>query len=100
MLRAANAENTEEKGRAAVNLTDAAILGINCFATFSRKRAAVSFTSGKDCHLAMHRSIDAGLEVVCTVAFQANGHSVETHRIEWQHIQTQAMEIPLCVCAC
>lgn len=91
--------NQIQRLRADDNLTNASLRGRNCFAAFRGKRAAISFTGGKDCHLALQRSREAGLDVVCAVAFLSNGHSVEAHRIEWQHRQAKAMDIPLCLCS-
>lgn len=63
-----------------------------------RPKAAISFTGGKDCHLALQRCLDANLTVVCGASFFPPGKKFNAHRLEWQRIQGEAMDIPLVDC--
>lgn len=77
--------------------------GAACLHQYKGERAAISFTGGKDCHLALQRSHEAGLDVVCLVEFQPPSekfqvHTKGAHRNEWKRIQADAMGIPLVTC--
>jgi uncharacterized protein (TIGR00290 family) len=73
--------------------------GKDCLARHRGKRAAISFTGGKDCHLALQRSVEAGLEVVCLALFHSPPiPKFQAHRVEWQQTQADAIGIPLVPC--
>ncbi|CAB9523557.1 ATP-binding region [Seminavis robusta] len=76
----------------------AAMRGRDCLKAFSGQRAAISFTGGKDCHLALQRCVDAGIEIVCGCSFVSPGHSFQAHRMEWQQTQGKTMGIPIIQC--
>jgi diphthine-ammonia ligase len=63
-----------------------------------KRRAAISWTGGKDCHLALQRCVDAGIDVVCGAVFFAPGKEFNAHRLEWQQIQGKAIGIPIIQC--
>ena len=74
--------------------------GPDCLGQFKGQRVAISFTGGKDCHLAIQRSQEAGLEVVCLAIFHRPGgeSNFKAHRVKWQETQAKAMGIPLVLC--
>ena len=57
-------------------------------------RAAVSFTGGKDCHLALYRA-SKEYKIVCLVVFHPKDKKFRAHPIEWQRTQAQALGLPL-----
>ena len=64
-----------------------------------KKRAAVSFTGGKDCHLAMTRCClfdkKNDYEIVCLVIFHPPSKKFRAHPIAWQEQQAAALGLPL-----
>lgn len=62
-----------------------------------RQRAVVSFTGGKDCHLAIARAYErSDLEVVGLVCFHPPGQPrFKAHPIKIQHQQAEALGLPL-----
>ena len=69
--------------------------GPDCLGAFCGQRAAISFTGGKDCHLALQRCVDAGITIVCGVSFVSPNHTFHAHRTEWQLQQGRALQIPI-----
>jgi diphthine-ammonia ligase len=79
--------------------------------TTTTLRMAISWTGGKDCHLALQRTLDhvvdeaaavvaevaAKVQVVCLVVFCTPDHTFSAHRLEWQAMQAQALDIPLVI---
>jgi len=59
-------------------------------------RAALSFTGGKDCHLAWYR-LRNELNVVVLVVFKGDS-PFYAHPLEWQQQQADALGLPLRVC--
>lgn len=73
--------------------------GAHCLSSCKGRRAAICFTGGKDCHLALQRCLSAGLDIVCLAIFHPPGKlRFQAHRMEWQCIQATAMGIPLIMC--
>lgn len=89
---------TAEELKAKDNETFSKMRGVDCFEGLQGQRAAISFTGGKDCHLALQRALDAGLKVVCGAMFFAPNTTFNAHRMEWQRIQGQAIHIPIVDC--
>jgi len=72
------------------------LLGCQENMTTVKKRAAVSFTGGKDCHLAMERALTSGdYEIVCLVVFASKAHSSRAHPDTWKETQAKALGLPL-----
>lgn len=69
--------------------------GVDCFANLRDKPCAISWTGGKDCHLALQRAIESGLHVKCCVMFYNSALKMEAHRQEWQRKQCAALQIPI-----
>jgi diphthine-ammonia ligase len=80
------------------NQTLADLRGPHCLSAFQGRRAAISFTGGKDCHLTLQRCVDAGITIVCGASFFSPNHTFHAHRTEWQLQQGKAMKIPIAQC--
>jgi diphthine-ammonia ligase len=97
----ATTEPTPEELKAQDHASFSNVRGVDCFDGFPKgTRAAISFTGGKDCHLALQRANEGGLDVVCAAVFSAPGKEFQAHRIEWQTQQAEAaIGIPLAMCS-
>lgn len=62
----------------------------------TKRRAVISFTGGKDCHLALERTRERDdMEVVGLACFRPPGDRLRAHPIDIQELQALAMGFPL-----
>mmetsp|Transcript_18081 Transcript_18081/g.43759 ORF Transcript_18081/g.43759 Transcript_18081/m.43759 type:complete len:125 (+) Transcript_18081:51-425(+) len=95
-----NADATTKVKKIQDNEANAHLRGPSCLEQASGQRTAISFTGGKDCHLALHKARQAKLQVVCLAVFHPPGGppSFRAHRIKLQQAQAKAMNLPLVLC--
>ncbi len=60
----------------------------------SSKRAAVLWTGGKDCNLALYEAQQAGYEIVALVTFMMGNGKFKAHPIDVMRLQAEALGIP------
>src|SRR5665213_2132012 len=60
----------------------------------SSKRAAVLWTGGKDCNLALYEAQQAGYEIVALITFMMGNGKFKAHPIDVMKLQAEALGIP------
>jgi uncharacterized protein (TIGR00290 family) len=60
----------------------------------SSKRAAVLWTGGKDCNLALYEAQQAGYQIVALVTFMMGNGKFKAHPIDVMKLQAEALSIP------
>ena len=59
------------------------------------KRAAVLWTGGKDCTLALYRAREAGVPVACLATFVDPDHSFKAHCVDEMSVQAAKLGMPI-----
>ena len=73
---------------------DSPFLQKGCLMTNLPTKAAVLWTGGKDCALAMHIAMQSGFDVTCLVTFAPRDAHFRSHSLDLMRAQADAIDLP------